>query len=134
MSTRIPTITQQQVAAFLKPRPRDSHKGQFGTVAVIGGASGMVGAPLLAARAALKLGAGCVHVGLLANNAPGVDVLQPELMLHSAQDALRLPKLDVIAIGCGMGHDLAAQKILYASLKLNITLVLDAAASACPAN
>ena len=86
----------------------------------------MVGAPLLAARAVLKLGAGCVHVGLLANNAPGVDVLQPELMLHSAQDALRLPKLDVIAIGCGMGHDLAAQKILYESLKLNIALVLDA--------
>jgi len=123
---RIPTITQKQVVAFLKPRPRDSHKGQFGTVAVIGGASGMVGAPLLAARAALKLGAGCVHVGLLANNAPGVDVLQPELMLHSAQDALRLPKLDVIAIGCGMGHDLAAQKILYESLKLNIALILDA--------
>ena len=54
---RIPTITQKQVATFLSPRPRDSHKGKFGTVAVIGGASGMVGAPLLAARAALKLGA-----------------------------------------------------------------------------
>jgi len=90
MSKRIPAITQKQVAAFLKPRPRDSHKGLFGTVAVIGGASGMVGAPLLAARAALKLGAGCVHVGLLADNAPVLDLVQPELMLHSAQEALRL--------------------------------------------
>ena len=162
---RIPTLTQKQVAAFLRPRPRDSHKGQFGTVVVIGGTSGMVGAPLLAARAALKLGAGCVHVGLLADNAPSVDMLQPELMLHSATDLLRprtlpnplnettshstrlqktaakslvIPQAgeganvktmfnpDVIAIGCGMGHDLAAQKILYQTLKLNIALVLDA--------
>ena len=123
---RIPTITQKQVATFLSPRPPDSHKGKFGTVAVIGGASGMVGAPLLAARAALKLGAGCVHVGLLANNAPSVDILQPELMLHSAQAALRLPKLDVLAIGCGMGHNDAAQQILHDALKLDTVLVLDA--------
>ena len=126
MSTRLPTITQKQVAAFLKPRPRDSHKGQFGTVTIIGGAGGMIGAPLLAARAALKLGAGCVHVGLLADYAPGVDALQPELMLHDAQTALHLLKPDVIAIGCGMGQDLAAQKILYETLKLNTAMVLDA--------
>ena len=166
MNTRLPAITQKQVAAFLKPRPRNSHKGQFGTVAVIGGASGMVGAPLLAARAALKLGAGCVHVGLLAEgNAPVVDLLQPELMLHSATDLLhprplpnplvkttshstKLPKPaakslvipqageganvrtmfnpDVLAIGCGMGTSIAAQKILFAALKLKAALVLDA--------
>lgn len=123
---RIPTITQKQVATFLSPRPRDSHKGKFGTVAVIGGASGMVGAPLLAARAALKLGSGCVHVGMLADSALSVDILQPELMLHSAQAALRLPKLDVLAIGCGMGHDDIAQKILQDALNLDTVLVLDA--------
>ena len=123
---RIPTITQKQVATFLSPRPRDSHKGSFGTVAVIGGASGMVGAPLLAARAALKLGSGCVHVGMLADNALSVDILQPELMLHNAQAALRLPKLDVLAIGCGLGYDDTAQKILQNALKLHTVLVLDA--------
>ncbi|MEO6421718.1 MAG: NAD(P)H-hydrate dehydratase, partial [Candidatus Nitrotoga sp.] len=123
---RIPTITQKQVASFLSTRPRDSHKGKFGTVAVIGGASGMVGAPLLAARATLKLGAGCVHVGMLADNAPSVDILQPELMLHNAQTALRLPKLDVLAIGCGMGHDDVAHKIMQDALKLDTVLVLDA--------
>ena len=137
MIQRISTITQEQVAAFLKPRPRDSHKGLFGAVAVIGGASGMVGAPLLAARAALKLGAGCVHVGLLADNAPMVDLLQPELMLHCAQDALRilphpnpLPAGEgavcALAIGCGMGTSIAAQKILHQALKTDAALVLDA--------
>ena len=120
------TLSQKQVAAFLKPRPRDSHKGLFGKVVVIGGASGMVGAALLAGRAALKLGAGCVHVGLLADGAPVVDVVQPELMLHRAEDALRLPKPSVFAIGCGLGTSIAAQKLLHDALKLNIALVLDA--------
>ncbi len=119
MSKHVPTITRKRVAAFLKPRPRDSHKGQFGTVAVIGGALGMVGAPLIAGRAALKLGAGCVHVGLLADGAPVVDATQPELMLHDAHGALRLvagsPRMRqgaVLAVGCGMGMSVAAQKLL----------------------
>ena len=131
MSKRIPAITPRkitpsQVAAFLKPRPRDSHKGMFGTVAVIGGAEGMIGAPLLAARAALKLGAGCVHVGLLAGNAPVVDVAQPELMLHGALNVLHQIKPDVIAIGCGLGTSIDAQRLLYDALKHDAVLVLDA--------
>ena len=39
---------------------RNVHKGTFGTLGVVGGSDGMVGAPLLAARAALHLGAGKV--------------------------------------------------------------------------
>ncbi|MDO8312845.1 MAG: NAD(P)H-hydrate dehydratase [Sideroxyarcus sp.] len=146
-------ITQKQVAAFLKPRPKDSHKGMFGTVTVIGGANGMVGAALLAGRAALKLGAGCVHVGLLADNAPVVDGMMPELMLHSASDVLKSHPLhprelslphrereakpfslrgkgweggDVLVLGCGLGQSLAAQKVLYDALLLDVPLVLDA--------
>lgn len=112
--------------ANLPTRPRDSHKGMFGAVAVIGGASCMMGAALLASRAALKLGAGVVHVGLLADNAPGIDLLQPELMLHTATDALCLPGIDVLAIGCGMGHSMQAQKLLHEVLKSDAALVLDA--------
>ncbi|MEO8164588.1 MAG: NAD(P)H-hydrate epimerase, partial [Betaproteobacteria bacterium] len=51
------------VAGVLPPRARNSHKGTFGNVAILGGAPGMVGAALLAGRAALKLGAGRVYVG-----------------------------------------------------------------------
>jgi hydroxyethylthiazole kinase-like uncharacterized protein yjeF len=150
MSKRIPIINQKQVSAFLKPRQRDSHKGLFGTVLVIGGASGMVGAALLAGRAALKLGAGCVHVGLLSEDAPVVDMVQPELMLHRASDVLRMLSLPqslprgereakpfslrgkdweggyVIAIGCGMGTSIVAQKLLHDTLRLDAALVLDA--------
>ena len=126
MNKRISVLTRKRVMANLTKRPRDSHKGLFGTVAVIGGANGMVGAPLMAARAALKLGAGCVHAGLLAENPPAVDFIQPELMLHSASTALQLPDLDVLAVGCGLGTSIAAQNILYQALKHNAVLVLDA--------
>ena len=126
MNERIPALTPKRVMANFPKRPRDSHKGLFGTVAVIGGANGMVGAPLMAARAALKLGAGCVHVGLLAENPPTVDFIQPELMLHSASAALQLPDVNVFAVGCGLGTSITAQKLLYEALKRNAALVLDA--------
>ena len=118
------TIEQSQVARLLPKRPLDSHKGMFGTVVVIGGASGMTGAALLAARSALKLGAGCVHAVLLADDAPSVDFVQPELMIHSAQAGL--PHPTVLVVGCGMGRDAIAQKLLTESLQNSAALVLDA--------
>jgi ADP-dependent NAD(P)H-hydrate dehydratase / NAD(P)H-hydrate epimerase len=134
MNERVPALTQKKVMASFPKRPRDSHKGLFGTVAVIGGANGMIGAPLLAGRAALKLGAGCVHVGLLAENAPVVDAVQPELMLHPAQEIFSPPfalslskgKQAAIAIGCGLGTSIAAQKLLYEALMRDTALVIDA--------
>ena len=134
MNKGISILTRKQVMTGFPKRPRDSHKGMFGTVAVIGGASGMVGAPLLAARAALKLGAGIVHAGLLTDNAPGIDLLQPELMLHRAHDLLSSAPFalspskgnSVIAIGCGLGASKAAYKLLYETLKFKAPIVLDA--------
>ncbi len=119
-------ITQSAVIARFPKRPQDSHKGLFGTAAIIGGANGMIGAPLLAARAALKMGAGCVHVGLMAENAPLIDMVQPELMVHSAAAAMQIATVDVLALGCGMGRDMDAQLLLNAALSADATLVLDA--------
>ncbi len=126
-----PVITQEQVAKLLPRRPSDSHKGLFGTVTVIGGAEGMTGAALLAARAALKLGAGCVHAVLLTENAPTVDFVQAELMIHSARGCdesypYNFFNADVIAIGCGMGTGTHAVKLLAEMLQSATTLVLDA--------
>lgn len=125
-NTRPTTITLKQVAAFLKPRPKDSNKGMFGTITVIGGSAGMMGAAILAGRAALKMGAGCVHVGLLADKMPLVDMRVPELMLHPAGVALASTRPDVLVIGCGLGKSQAAQKLLYDALLTEVPLVLDA--------
>ncbi len=123
---RIPAISQKQAISALKPRPPDSHKGLFGSALVIGGNIGMTGAALLAARAALKIGAGSVHTLMLADNAPAIDLMQPELMLHPANTHPDTIKHDVIAIGCGLGLDKAAQKVLHDVLKLDSPLVVDA--------
>jgi len=102
------TVAPSLFAARLRPRPRDSHKGCFGSAAIIGGATGMAGAALLAGRAALKLGAGRVHVGMLDRLA--VDPSQPELMLREPDQALGLAT--ALAVGPGLGQSPAALALL----------------------
>ena len=75
--------------AVLGRRVRNVHKGSFGTLAIVGGADGMVGAPLLAGRAALHAGAGKVWIGFVAADPPAVDWGQPELMLRQADEVCR---------------------------------------------
>ena len=118
-------IESALIANVLPLRRRNSHKGTFGNVGIIGGAPGMVGAALLAGRAALKLGAGRVFVGLIADS-PTVDVNQPELMIRPAQDLLKIEGLGCIAIGPGLGDSQAAQNALAAALDQPAALVLDA--------
>ncbi|SFN27503.1 yjeF C-terminal region, hydroxyethylthiazole kinase-related/yjeF N-terminal region [Formivibrio citricus] len=107
-------------------RPADSHKGRFGSVAIFGGADGMLGAPLLAGRAALKLGTGKVRVGFLAENHPAFDPAQPELMLHSAQTLATHPDKTLLVAGPGLGQSEAALLLLKQLLHEPLPLILDA--------
>ena len=86
----------------------------------------MIGAALLAGRAALRMGAGRVYVGLLAAHAPLVDAAQPELMLRSADEVLKLRHLTCLAVGPGLGQMPAAAFHLEAALGSPLPLVLDA--------
>ena len=110
-------------APAFAPRRRDSHKGSYGSVAVIGGHDGMVGAALLASRMALFGGAGRVYVRLLAEHGPQVDLVHPELMLRSSLDGV---DANVFAIGPGLGQDDAAAALIDAHLAADAVLVLDA--------
>lgn len=109
----------------LKTRPRNFHKGSAGSVAIVGGAAGMCGAALLAGRAALKLGAGKVFVGLLDHEAPGFDPGALELMLRRPDEVLGLD-LDALVIGPGLGEGERAETLLGAALSSEIACVLDA--------
>lgn len=111
---------------LLPPRPRNSHKGSYGSVGIIGGSHGMTGAAVLAGRAALKCGAGRVYAGLLAGDAPLFDPLQPELMLRTADGVLRLDHLTALAIGPGLGDLPDAAEYLDWALELDLPLVVDA--------
>jgi hydroxyethylthiazole kinase-like uncharacterized protein yjeF len=108
----------------LKRRPRNFHKGLAGSVAVLGGASGMTGAALLAGRAALKLGAGRVYIGMLEPTLP-VDPGAPELMLRHADDALGMD-LNALVVGPGLGEGERAETLLGAALTAEAACVLDA--------
>ena len=119
-------VTAAIVAAPLLARPRNFHKGSAGTLAIIGGAAGMVGAALLAGRAAIKLGAGKVFLGLLTDHPPYVDYAQPELMLRKPEQLLADVPLTAIAAGPGLGTETAAQRVLAQALRLELPLVLDA--------
>jgi hydroxyethylthiazole kinase-like uncharacterized protein yjeF len=100
------------------------HKGSFGTLGILGGARGMVGAALLAGRGAVAGGAGKVLVGLLADDAPVVDVTMPELMLRSASDAI--DAADALVVGPGLGTAEAAVALLERATGQPAPLVLDA--------
>lgn len=108
------------------PRPASSHKGMFGSIGIIGGAEGMVGAALLAGTAALKLGAGRVYLGLIAGNAPGVDSTQPELMLRPTHELFQLDHLNCMVVGPGLGTGTDACFWLSCALESALPLVLDA--------
>lgn len=111
--------------AALSRRTRNVHKGTFGKLAIIGGAEGMVGAPLLAGRAALHAGAGKVSIGFLAATYPSVDLCQPELMLRAADELLNTD-VDAFICGPGLGTTAAARALAARAIVRQVPLVLDA--------
>ena len=110
----------------LAPRTHASHKGSYGDVAIVGGAAGMTGAALLAARAALASGSGRVFVDLLDATAMRCDPVHPELMFRPQWwrgDAAQITNTTV-ACGCGGGD--AVREALPVLLPRCRRLVLDA--------
>ncbi len=105
-----------------RARARDSNKGSYGAVLVYGGAPGMRGAVLLAARGAQCLGAGKVSVGTPAGDC--FDPGQPQWM--SAPDEPAFGAYAAAAIGCGLGEAPTARRRLAAALADARALVLDA--------
>ena len=97
----------------LNLRPRKFHKGNAGSLGIVGGARGMTGAALLSGRSALKLGAGRVYVGLLEHLA--VDFGAPELMLRHVDDVLG-QDLDAVVAGPGLGRTEHAATLVGAVL------------------
>lgn len=117
-------IGADQAAAA--PRAHAQHKGSFGDVAVVGGASSMSGAALLAARAALAAGAGRVYTSLLDEHALAHDSLRPELMFrtHWWQSPDTVLASTTVVCGCGGGD--AVREALPRLLSASARLVLDA--------
>lgn len=115
---------------YFVPRQRDWHKGSAGHVLVIGGDVGYVGAPRMAAEAALRVGAGLVTVVTHPKHSATLNVGRPEIICHGVRFPffLRalLKKVTVVVIGPGLGKSWWAKRLLSAVLKTNLPLVVDA--------
>jgi NAD(P)H-hydrate epimerase len=111
-------LTHDSLARALAPRPRQSHKAQFGRVLVVGGGKGMPGAVRLAAEAALRVGAGLVTVASLPEHLAAVIAPRPELMFHALREgadvAAAVAAADVVALGPGLGREPWAEGVLAA--------------------
>ena len=122
---RILRLNAAYIAVTRKTAPANAHKGTHGTCVIIGGGEGMLGAALLASRAAMRTGAGKVRVGWLAEPHPQVDPLMPEVMMGSAVTAVNLD-CTALVTGCGLGISGAAVRVLKSALKRNVPTVIDA--------
>ncbi|HZH41453.1 MAG TPA: NAD(P)H-hydrate dehydratase [Gemmatimonadales bacterium] len=128
-------VTDHWAGGTLPPLEPRMHKGDRGRVTVIGGAAGMSGAALHAARAALAAGAGLVKLiagpeTIAAARASLPDVLTVESKLAGGLEPAAVEAVewaDALVIGPGLGRDPVRRGVLKASLELRpIPTVVDA--------
>ena len=115
---------------WLKPRQRDSHKGNNGHVLCIGGDQGSGGAIALCAEAALRCGAGLTSVATRAEHIAALLARRPEAMAHGIENAGELraiiDRADVVAIGPGLGMHGWGIGLFDAAIGSAKALVIDA--------
>jgi len=123
-------IDEAAIAELLPRRRRTAHKGQQGSVLVIGGNIGMAGAVRMTGEAALRAGAGLVTVATRSENVAAIVGARPELMCRGVTRAEELTALiahaDVIALGPGLGQDDWARTMFETALRTVRRAVVDA--------
>ena len=125
-------IMPDYMHCYLPRRPVDGHKGDFGKIFILAGSEGYTGAPVLAARGALRTGAGLVFLGVPREIYPIVAVKCDEAMPFPLPERYEeiLEKArgcDVALIGPGLGRHPRTEKLARALLEdLDLPVVLDA--------
>lgn len=131
-------FTEQEAKALIRPRAKFAHKGEYGHALLIGGSQGKIGAVILAARAALRAGAGLVTAYTPACGEVPLQTAVPEAMQSSDSanaylsqmpdiGTLQQAKYTAIGIGIGMGKHPNSATMLHQLLSSATSpLVLDA--------
>lgn len=116
----------------LSLRKKNSHKGDYGHVLVIGGGPGMPGAISLTAKAAMRTGAGAVSVATWFEYARNALSLIPEAMISGIKNPKDLKplltKATVCVIGPGLGENDWALALFSQALASQLPLIIDASA------
>jgi len=146
----IPDVSGLQIAAGvsslpqgfqLPARPRDGHKGTFGTVVVLAGSQGFTGAAYLTSMGAARSGAGIVRLlvaqsiyPILAEKCDEVVVgpvpeISPGVVGHASLSGILrgFAGADAGAIGPGIGRDASTRRLIEDLVpRVQAPLVLDA--------
>ena len=133
-------LNDETALALIPERKDDSHKGDYGKILLLCGSRGFTGAAALAARGALRSGAGLVYLAVpesvYAIEAAKLDepVVMPlpdgdGMLAPSACGKIRqlLPKMDAVLFGCGSGLGDGPEEVLKLLLtEAKCPLVIDA--------
>ena len=133
-------LNDERALALIPERQAESHKGDYGKILLLCGSRGFTGAAALAARGALRSGAGLVYLAvpesIYAIEAAKLDepVVMPlpdreGMLAASACEEIRrlLPKMDAVLFGCGSGLGEGPEEVLKLLLtEAKCPLVIDA--------
>lgn len=126
----IRVLNQDSVRALLPDRDPWGHKGSFGKILLLCGSCGYTGAAYLAAMGALRTGAGLTFLGVpesiyaieaIKLNEPVVFPLPDDdgkLSIYAVSEIeKRLPQMDAVLIGCGIGQSGGTLAVVKAVLE-----------------
>ncbi len=133
---KLPKVfTQNQTAQLLPIRPKDGNKGTFGKALVIAGSKEIIGACLLSAEAAFRIGCGMVKILTPKENRTVLALKLPEAMLqvYDTKKELKMQLKEsclwadciLIGPGCGVGPE-TEEKLSFVIEKCEKPLVIDA--------
>ena len=123
-------VVDAEIKSLWKNRDDDTHKGDFGKIAIVGGSLGMTGSSYLSSNAALKAGSGLVY-----NIVPreiieimSIKFIEPIAKAFDDLDEMEkfLDGLDVIAMGPGMGLGEYAREVFGEIINTEKNLLIDA--------
>ena len=123
-------ILDEEIKSLWKNRDEDTHKGDFGKIAIVGGSLGMTGSSYLSSNAALKAGAGLVYniVQREIIEIMSIKFIEPIAKAFDDLDEMEkfLGGLDCVAMGPGMGLGEYAREIFGKIIKTEKNLLIDA--------
>ena len=104
------TIEAGDIAVIYQPRSPFSHKGTYGSVLMVGGSYGKIGAIALSSKAAVRAGAGLVTALVPGCGYTILQTAVPEVMCrtngeHTLEKIDNWEKMTAIGIGPGLGND-----------------------------
>lgn len=121
------TLDLHSIQAIFKKRLPVTHKGNHGHALIIAGGKAKMGAAIIAAKSALRAGAGLVTVNIPKKERLAVFSSVPEAMIEFREESNNWEKYNALAIGPGFGTDKPAErKIEFVIKNVKQPIVFDA--------